>query len=61
MIQLYIPIMVQVALLEKSPVLKQRGWCNFADISDGLEGILKSSIQRTEYVYPTTFLQVGKY
>ncbi len=37
-------------------ILKQRGWDNFADISDGFSGILKTSIKRTEYVCPTTLL-----
>jgi hydroxyacylglutathione hydrolase len=37
-------------------ILKQRGWDNFADISDGFSGILNTKIKRTEYVCPTTLL-----
>lgn len=37
-------------------ILKQRGWDNFVDVSDGFTGILNTKIKRTEYVCPTTLL-----
>jgi len=37
-------------------ILKQRGWENFVDVSDGFAGILKTDINRTAYVCPTTLL-----
>ncbi|QBA64523.1 MBL fold metallo-hydrolase [Muriicola soli] len=37
-------------------ILKQRGWNNFRDVSDGFNGILKTEIKKSEYICPTTLL-----
>lgn len=37
-------------------ILQQRGWENFRDVSDGFDGILKTGIERSEYICPTTLL-----
>ncbi|MCB0736391.1 MAG: MBL fold metallo-hydrolase [Bacteroidetes bacterium] len=39
-----------------SSILKQRGWHNFKDVSNGFAGIKKTEIPVTEYVCPTTLL-----
>lgn len=39
-----------------SSILKQRGWHNFKDVSDGFKGIEQTDIPTTEYVCPTTLL-----
>jgi hydroxyacylglutathione hydrolase len=37
-------------------LLKQRGWNNFVDVSDGFAGIKKTMLPKTNYVCPTTLL-----
>jgi len=37
-------------------ILKQRGWDNFVDVSDGFVGIRNTKLQKTNYVCPTTLL-----
>ena len=37
-------------------ILKQRGWDNFVDVSDGFVGIKKTMLPKTNYVCPTTLL-----
>ncbi|XLS29745.1 MBL fold metallo-hydrolase [Flavobacteriaceae bacterium M23B6Z8] len=37
-------------------ILKQRGWRDFVDVEGGFEGILKTSVSRSEYKCPTTLL-----
>jgi glyoxylase-like metal-dependent hydrolase (beta-lactamase superfamily II)/rhodanese-related sulfurtransferase len=37
-------------------ILKQRGWHNFADVVGGFAEIAKTSLPKTDYVCPTTFL-----
>ena len=37
-------------------LLKQRGWDNFVDVSDGFAGIKKTMLPKTNYVCPTTLL-----
>jgi len=37
-------------------ILKQRGWDNFVDVSDGFVGIKNTKLPRTNYVCPTTLL-----
>ncbi len=37
-------------------MLKQRGWDDFVDVSDGYAGIAKTNIDRSEYICPTTLL-----
>lgn len=37
-------------------ILKQRGWDNFVDVSDGFVGIKNTNLPRTNYVCPTTLL-----
>ncbi len=37
-------------------ILKQRGWDNFVDVSDGFNGIKKTALPKTNYVCPTTQL-----
>jgi hydroxyacylglutathione hydrolase len=37
-------------------LLKQRGWDNFVDVSDGFAGIKNTMLPKTNYVCPTTLL-----
>ena len=37
-------------------ILKQRGWDNFVDVSDGFAGIKNTQLPKTNYVCPTTLL-----
>ena len=37
-------------------ILKQRGWDNFVDVSDGFVGIKNTQLPKTNYVCPTTLL-----
>jgi rhodanese-related sulfurtransferase len=37
-------------------LLKQRGWDNFVDVSDGFVGIKNTKLPKTNYVCPTTLL-----
>ncbi len=37
-------------------LLKQRGWDNFVDVSDGFVGIKNTTLPKTNYVCPTTLL-----
>ncbi len=37
-------------------ILKQRGWDNFVDVSDGFAGIKNPQLPKTNYVCPTTLL-----
>jgi rhodanese-related sulfurtransferase len=37
-------------------ILKQRGWDNFVDVSDGFVGIRNTQLPKTNYVCPTTLL-----
>ncbi|WP_041633275.1 MBL fold metallo-hydrolase [Maribacter sp. HTCC2170] len=37
-------------------ILKQRGWDDFVDVTEGYAGISKTNIDRTDYVCPTTML-----
>ncbi|UII76487.1 MBL fold metallo-hydrolase [Flagellimonas sp. HMM57] len=37
-------------------ILKQRGWDNFVDVTGGFKEIAETSVERSEYVCPTTLL-----
>jgi len=37
-------------------ILKQRGWNNFVDVAGGFNEIKNTSLERTQYVCPTTLL-----
>ena len=37
-------------------MLKQRGWNNFRDVSDGFDTISKTSVEKSDYKCPTTLL-----
>ena len=37
-------------------ILKQRGWDDFVDVDEGFDGIVKTDVDRSEYVCPTTML-----
>ncbi len=37
-------------------MLKQRGWDNFVDVNEGFDEIKKSSVEKTDYICPTTLL-----
>lgn len=37
-------------------ILKQRGWDNFMDVSDGFAGLKNTGLPKTDYVCPTTLL-----
>ena len=39
-----------------SSILKQRGWSNFADIAGGFDEMKETSLQKSEYICPTTLL-----
>lgn len=39
-----------------SSILKQRGWDNFADVTEGFKGMKESSLELTEFVCPTTLV-----
>lgn len=37
-------------------ILKQRGWDNFVDVIDGFDGIAETSVEKSDYICPTTLL-----
>lgn len=37
-------------------ILKQRGWDDFVDVDKGFDGIIKTDVNRSEYICPTTML-----
>ncbi|MCX2720329.1 MBL fold metallo-hydrolase [Lentiprolixibacter aurantiacus] len=37
-------------------ILKQRGWDNFVDVIEGFDEIKKTSVEKTDYICPTTLL-----
>ncbi len=39
-----------------SSILKQRGWEDLVDVIDGFDGIAKTTVEKSEYVCPTTML-----
>ena len=39
-----------------SSILKQRGWDNFVDVIGGFDEIKESSLEKSDYVCPTTLL-----
>ena len=37
-------------------MLKQRGWEDFVDVDEGMDGIVKTDVKRSKYVCPTSLL-----
>jgi rhodanese-related sulfurtransferase len=37
-------------------ILKQRGWDDFVDVIDGFDGIAETSVEKSDYICPTTLL-----
>ncbi|MBT8264818.1 MAG: MBL fold metallo-hydrolase [Muriicola sp.] len=37
-------------------ILKQRGWDDFVDVVDGFDGIAETSVEKSDYICPTTLL-----
>ena len=37
-------------------ILKQRGWDDFVDVVEGFEGIAETSVEKSDYICPTTLL-----